>query len=150
MRARQITPKTAKSVESPLRLIAVPIHCHCIAPVRQGRYEHFTNTLAVRINGLLIENAVIKVMTYLENGRYAKVEFSGTVVVFATGIEPAVEAARLPQINFSGWVEGQARELQIEIAGEVVMMTPVGGKAFSLIGADRDHTASKLKYASHS
>mgnify|MGYP001806771004 CR=1 FL=1 len=137
MRARQISPKAAKSVESPLRLIAVPIRCHCIAPVREDRYQHFTNTLAVRINGLVIENAVIKVLSYLENGRYAKVEFSGTLAIFATGIEPAIAAARLPQIEFAGWVEGQARELQIEIVGEVVMMTPVDGRLYSLIGADR-------------
>lgn len=137
MRAYQITPKTAKSVESPLRLIAVPIRCHCIAPVREDRYQHFTNTLAVRINGLVIENAVIKVLSYLENGRYAKVEFSGTLAIFATGIEPAIAAARLPQIEFIGWIDGQARELQIEIIGEVVMATPVDGKVYSLVGANR-------------
>lgn len=36
MRAHQISPKTAKSVESPMRLIAVPIRCHCIAPGDNG------------------------------------------------------------------------------------------------------------------
>lgn len=137
MRARQISPKAAKSVESPLRLIAVPIRCECIAPVREDRYQHFTNTLAVRINGLLIENATTRVIGYVEDGRYAKVEFSGTLAIFATGIEPAIAAARLPQIEFAGWVEGQARELRIEIVGEVVMLTPVDGKVYSLVGADR-------------
>lgn len=137
MRAHQISPQDAKSIRRPLRLIAVPIHCECIAPVREDRYQHFTNTLAVRINGLLIEDARISVVGYVEGGRYAKVEFCGTVVVFATGIEPAIAAARLPQIEFSGWVEGQARELKIKIADEVVMLTPMGGKVFSLVGADR-------------
>jgi len=137
MRAHQIFPQAAKSIERPLRLIAVPIRCECIAPVRQDRYQHFTNTLAVRINGLLIEDARINVVGYVEGGRYAKVEFSGTVVVFATGFEPAVEAARLPDIDFEGWIEGQGRELNIKIAGEVVMLTPQNGKVFSLVIAER-------------
>lgn len=137
MREHQISPKTAKSIERPMRLIAVPIHCECIAPVHQGRYHHLTDVLVVRINGLLIEDATIRVIGYVEDRRYAKVEFTGTVAVFARGIDPALAAARLPQIEFAGWVEGQARELRIEIAGEVVVMTPLGGKVYSLVGADR-------------
>lgn len=134
MRAHQLSLNDAKSVERPLRLIAVPIRCRCLVPVAEGRDRHF-NELSVRVNGLLIEDAAIEVTGYVEDGRYAQVEFVGTIAVFAVGLEPAIEAARLPQINFAGWLEGQARELQIYIVSEVVMMTPVGGKVFSLIGA---------------
>ncbi|OAN44615.1 hypothetical protein A6A05_17425 [Magnetospirillum moscoviense] len=89
----------------------------------------------MRVNGLLIGDAEINVICYMEDGRYAQVVFTGTVAIFSTGILPAIEAARLPEIEFSGWVQGLARELKVEIAGEVVMLTPLGGKIFSLIGS---------------
>jgi hypothetical protein len=135
MRARQLSPENAKSIHPKPRLVGIPVRCRCIAPVKADRYRHFTNRIIVRVNGLLIEDAQVTVESYVESGRYAQVEFSGTIAVFAAGIDPAIEAARLPDIRFEGWVEGQAREMKIEIAGEVVMVTPVGGKIFSLVGA---------------
>lgn len=137
MRAHQISAKTATSIQPKTCLVGVPIRCRCIAPVRQDRYQHHTVPVRVRVNGLLIEDAQISIDSYLEGGRYAKIEFTGTLAIFAPGIMPAIQAAKLPDIRFSGWVEGQARELKIDIAGKVVMMTPVAGKIFSMVGADR-------------
>ncbi|MBR9972684.1 hypothetical protein [Magnetospirillum sulfuroxidans] len=118
-------------------MVGVPIRCQCIAPVRQDRYQHHTVPVRVTVNGLLIADAEIEVIGYIEGGRYVQVEFSGTIAIFAPAILPAIQAARLPDIRFEGWVEGQARELKIDIAGKVVMMTPVAGQIFSLVGADR-------------
>lgn len=137
MRAHPLShPQSTSSPPKP-RLVGAPIRCQCIAPVRPDRYQHHTVPIRVRVNGLLIEDAKIDVIAYVEGGRYVQVEFTGTIAVFAPGILPAVEAAKLPDIRFSGWVEGQARELKIDITGEVVMMTPVAGKIFSLVGVDR-------------
>lgn len=136
MRAHQISAKAATSIQPKTCLVGVPIRCRCIAPVRQDRYQHHDVPVRVRVNGLLIEDAEIDVIGYVEGGRYVQVEFTGTFAVFAPGILPAVEAAKLPDIRFEGWVEGQARELKIDIMGEVVMLTPVAGKIFSLVGAD--------------
>lgn len=136
MRTHHISPRDAKSVERPLRLVLVPIRCTCIAPVAEDRYQHFTDKLDVRVNGLLIEDSEIVVTGYVEGGRYAQVEFSGTIAVFGNGLMPAIDVARVPEIKFSGWVQGQARELNVTIVGEVVM-APSGGKVYSLVGADR-------------
>lgn len=135
MRAHQLSPQDAESVEPAIRMVAVPIRCQCLVPVAKDRYQHFSTKLQVRVNGLLIENAEIDVLRYVEGGRYAIVRFSGTIAIFSTGILPAIEAARLPHIEFSGWLEGGARELKVEIAGDAVMVTPVGGKIFSLVAA---------------
>lgn len=137
MRAHQLSAHIAKSIQPKSCLVGVPIRCRCIAPVRADRYQHHTVPVRVRVNGLLIEDAEIEVIAYVEGGRYVQVEFTGTIAVFAPGILPAVEAAKLPDIRFQGWVEGLGRELKIDITGEVVMITPVAGKIFSLIGADR-------------
>lgn len=137
MRAHQISAKTASSIQPTTCLVGVPIRCQCIAPVRGDRYRHHTVPVRVRVNGLLIEDAQISIDSYVEGGRYAKIEFTGTIAVFAPGILPAIEAAKLPDIRFEGWIEGLARELKIDITGEIVMMTPVAGKIFSLVGADR-------------
>lgn len=136
MRAHQLSAKSATSIQPKSCLVGVPIRCRCIAPARSDRYQHHTIPVRVRVNGLLIEDAEIDVIGYLEGGRYVQVEFTGTIAVFAPGILPAVESAKLPDIRFEGWVEGQARELKIDIMGEVVMLTPVAGKIFSLVGAD--------------
>lgn len=136
MRAHQISAKAATSIQPKTCLVGVPIRCRCIAPVRQDRYQHHTLPVRVTVNGLLIEDAEIDVIGYVEGGRYVQVEFTGTIAVFAPGLLPAVEAAKLPDIKFSGWVEGLARELKIDITGEVVMMTPVAGKMFSVVGVE--------------
>lgn len=135
MRIHQLSAENAKPTPPKNHMVGVPIRCRCIAPVRQDRYRHHTVPVRVTVNGLRIEDAEIEVISYLEGGRYVQVEFSGTIAVFAPGILPAIQAARLPNIQFHGWVEGQARELKIDITGEVVMMTPVAGKIFSLVGA---------------
>lgn len=136
MRAHQLSAENAKSVKSQNHMVGVPIRCRCIAPVRENRYQHHTVPVRVTVNGLMIEDAEIDVIGYVEGGRYVQIEFTGTIAIFAPGILPAIEAAKLPEIIFSGWVEGRARELKIDIMGEVVMMTPVAGKIFSLVGAD--------------
>lgn len=136
MRAHQLSPENATSVRPKVGLVGIPIRCRCIAPVKPDRYRHFTRHIVVRVNGLVIEDAQVSVEAYVENGRYATVEFSGTIAVFAAGILPAIQAARLPDIRLEGWVEGQAREIKIDIVGEVVMVTPISGKIFSLVGMD--------------
>lgn len=111
MRAHQISPENAKSIGPKTCLLGVPIRCRCIAPVREDRYQHHTVPVRVTVNGLLIEDAEIDVISYVENDRYAKIEFTGTIAIFAPGILPAVEAAKLPDIKFSGWVEGQCSDV---------------------------------------
>lgn len=120
----------------PLQMFGVPIRCCCTAPAKKDRYEHFTNRLSIRVNGLLIEDATSNVLGYVEGGRYVRVEFTGTIAVFARGLEEAAKLAKLPQVEFvDGWIEGLGHSLQVSIEGEVVMMQPKNGKAFSLVGA---------------
>lgn len=140
MRCHEISPKAATSIDAgppPIRLIAVPIRCTCIAPVSKSRYEYSSALVIVKINGMIIEDADIRVLNYEEDGREVAVEFTATIPVFADGIMPAIELARLPKIEFKGWVNGLAHTLNIAVIGEVVMMTPIRGKLFSLVGADR-------------
>lgn len=116
VRAHQISPENAKSVERPLRLIAVPIRCRCTVPVRNDRCQS-NDKLAVKVNGLLIENATIRVRWYhIEDGPSVDVEFSGTIAVFARTEMGTVEAARLSQIEFvGGSVVGRAYDLHIDV-----------------------------------
>lgn len=153
MRIHEIAAEDAISIDtvSPaIRLIAVPIHCTCIAPVAVNRYEFDSSVVLVKINGMVIGDADIHVQNYEEGGREAAVEFTGTVPIFAEGIMPAIELARLPRIEFLGWVNGLAHTLKIRVIGEVVMMTPIRGKLFSLVGADhcglkQDHGSPRFQ-----
>lgn len=140
MRAHQISPESAKSVEPRLHLIAVPIRCRCVAPIRQDRCQRFSDAQAVEVNGLRIEDATIKVTAYyIEDGGHVDVEFSGTIAVFAQNLLDAIEQARQPQIEFiDGWVKGIAQHLRIDIVGEIVMAPgAAGGRVFTMVGADR-------------
>lgn len=133
MRAHQLANS---DTSRPLQMFGVPICCCCTAPAKKDRYEHFTNHLSIRVNGLLIEDAVSSVLGYVEGGRYVRVEFTGTIAVFARGLEDAAKVAKLPQVEFvDGWIEGLGHSLQVSIEGDIVMMRPLNGKNYSLAGA---------------
>lgn len=140
MRIHEIAAEDAKSIDTvppAIRLIAVPIHCTCVAPVAPNRYDFDSSVVFVKVNGMVIGDADIRVLRYEEDGREAAVEFTGTVPVFAEGIIPAIKLAKLPRIEFVGWVSGLAHTMNIRVEDEVVMMTPLGGKIISLVGAMR-------------
>lgn len=117
MRAHQISPENAKSIALPLRLIGVPIRCRCIVPTVNDRYRDCPDKLAVKANGLLIQDAEIRARWYhIEDGPSVDVEFSGTIAVFARTEMGAVEAARLSQIEFvGGSVAGRPYDLHIDV-----------------------------------
>lgn len=117
MRAHQISPENAKSVKCPLRLMAVPIRCRCTVPVRNDHCQRRDDNLAVKVNGLRIEDATIRVKWYhIEDGPSVDVEFTGTIAVFTRTEMGVVEAARLSQIEFvGGSVVGRAYDLHIDV-----------------------------------
>lgn len=131
MRANQLSHHSAK-----LRLVTVPVRCRCIAPVAAEPYVHRSDKLLVRVNGLLAQDAVIEVINYTADRHHVVVEFAACIPVYAHGLSDGVERARLISVEFSGWVEGEARDVSVSIIGEVLLSNP-GGKVFSLVGADR-------------
>lgn len=138
MRIHEIAAEDAISIDAvppAIRLIAVPVRCTCVAPVAVNRYDFDSSVVWVKVNGMVIGDADIRVLRYVEDGREVAVEFTGTVPVFAEGIIPAIELAKLPRIEFVGWVSGLAHTMNIRIENEVVMLTPQGGRIFSLVGA---------------
>lgn len=131
MRATQLSQQPAK-----LKLVAVPVRCRCIAPVAAEPYVHRSDKVAVRVNGLLAQDAVIEVVNYTADRRHVVVEFAACIPLYALNLADGVERARSVTVEFEGWVEGEGRDVTVSIIGEVLLATP-GGKVFSLVGADR-------------
>lgn len=126
MRAAQLFPRTHYHPDQTIYVAVIPVRCRCVAPLMKNRYTHFRDLLGIKVNGLLIGDAVAHAVAYTE-GYEALVEFTGSVVVFAANVNEALRNLKRAEVEVFGWVNGFAHDVEIYAIGEVNLVNALDG-----------------------